>query len=290
MNKSKITILLIVIPLFIVLARAQDTIQVQAGWNMIGTGSTLVVSEMNSEPTGIVASEFFGYRPGIGYSRVDTLNKNKGYWVKANHDGILVWNTPVMNPCLGTPTVSYAGKVYNTVAIGAQCWLKENIDVGTMIDSLTNQTNNSTIEKYCYRNDPTNCDVYGGLYQWDEAMQYSTNSGTQGICPTGWHIPTRAQLDTLILTVNHVGNALKAIGQGEGPGAGTNTSGFSALLAGKRAMNQTFIDLGYYTDIWSSLMQNEIFAYAMPLAFADNSVNTTYTYKAYGSSVRCLKD
>jgi len=69
--------------------------------------------------------------------------------------------------------VSYEGITYNTVQIGSQCWLKENLVVGTMIDSLQNQTSNSVIEKYCYNNDSTNCNTYGGLYQWGD--EYAIN-------------------------------------------------------------------------------------------------------------------
>src|ERR1035437_7497296 len=131
------------------------------------------------------------------------------------------------NPCPNVATVVYEGKTYNTVAIGDQCWLKENLDVGTQVNGSLEQTNNGTIEKYCYNNDPANCTTYGGLYQWNEAMQYVTTPGTKGICPTGWHIPTYAELQTLATTVSNDGNALKAVGQGTGSGAGTNTSGFS---------------------------------------------------------------
>jgi hypothetical protein len=73
-------------------------------------------------------------------------------------------------PC-ATPTVTYAGKTYNTVQIGKQCWLKENLDVGTRINGSVNQTDNGTIEKYCYNDDPANCTTYGGLYTWNESMQ-----------------------------------------------------------------------------------------------------------------------
>jgi hypothetical protein len=52
----------------------------------------------------------------------------------------------------GVSKVSYEGKTYNTVLIGDQCWLKENLDVGEMIQGASNQTNNSIIEKYCYGN------------------------------------------------------------------------------------------------------------------------------------------
>src|SRR5665647_231898 len=112
------------------------------------------------------------------------------------------------NPCPGTPTVTYSGKTYNTVQIGNQCWLKENLDVGTMIDSLANPGNNGIIEKYCYGNNPANCTTYGGLYQWNEAMQYVTTAGAKGICPTGWHIPDTSEFQILGTTVNN-GNELK---------------------------------------------------------------------------------
>src|ERR1035438_2216218 len=121
-----------------------------------------------------------------------------------------------------------------------------------MIDSIANATNNGIIEKYCYRNNPANCTIYGGLYQWKEAMQYGTTQGAQGICPTGWHIPDTTDFITLGNTVNWNDNTLKAIGQGTGNGAGTNTSGFSGLLAGYRSDNGGFFDLGSYATFWSS--------------------------------------
>ena len=115
-------------------------------------------------------------------------------------------------PCPGTPTVTYLGKIYNTVQIGNQCWLKENLDVGTMISGSKRQNNNDTIEKYCYNNNPAMCDTFGGLYQWNEAMQYTTTPGTKGICPSGWHIPTYSAFQTLSTSVGGDGNALKEIG------------------------------------------------------------------------------
>ena len=84
-------------------------------------------------------------------------------------------------------------KLYQTILIGEQCWMKENLNIGEIINGTQEQTNNSIIEKYCHDNIGTNCDIYGGLYQWDEVMQYLTNEGVQGICPQGWHIPTDAE-------------------------------------------------------------------------------------------------
>jgi uncharacterized protein (TIGR02145 family) len=197
----------------------------------------------------------------------------------------------IMNiPCPGTPTVSYAGKTYNTVQIGSQCWLKENLDVGTMIQGIDTAKNNGTIEKYCYNNDTNNCHTYGALYQWNEAMQYSTTEGTQGICPSGWHIPTYAEFQTLITAVDSNGNALKAIGQGTGAGAGTNTTGFSALLSGFRTINGYFYFLGQATYFWGSTDDYTDYASTIDLGSLISYLTFYYNFKEYGFSVRCVKD
>jgi len=195
-------------------------------------------------------------------------------------DGVIVMGIP----CPGTPTVTYEGKIYNTVQIGDQCWLKENLDVGTMINGIDTMKNNSVLEKYCYNNDPANCNTYGGLYQWDEAMQYSTTPGTEGICPPSWHIPTLPEFQTLGTTVGGDGNALKAIGQGTGGGAGTNTSGFSALFAGYRYRDGFFYGLVDLTYIWSSTRPYNLtlYGYNSDIDFLRNS--------NLGFSVRCVKD
>lgn len=189
----------------------------------------------------------------------------------------------------GVSKVSYGGKDYNTVLIGSQCWLKENLDVGAMINGYTNSTNDSTIEKYCYGNAPSSCNTYGGLYQWNEAMQYSTTPGTQGICPPGWHLPTLAEFQTLSSSVGGDGNALKAIGQGTGGGAGTNTSGFSALLAGIRSNSGSFGGLGSFTRFWSST-ESATNAYRLDLVNSGSTVTFASDAKDFGFSVRCIRD
>ncbi|MFA5806018.1 MAG: FISUMP domain-containing protein [Melioribacteraceae bacterium] len=201
-------------------------------------------------------------------------------------DNLFQISSLISNPCSGVSTVTYADKTYNTVQIGAQCWLKENLDVGTMIQGSQNASNNSTIEKYCYDNDPNQCKIYGGLYQWNEAMAYSTTPGTQGICPGGWHIPTKAEFETLAASVNNDGNAL--IKTGEVTGAETNTSGFTALWAGYRSSSGSF---GFYNHYFlSSTEFYSVDTYPLGLSIPNSSIYFSNFNKNYGFSVRCLKD
>ncbi|MFI5253559.1 MAG: FISUMP domain-containing protein [Bacteroidota bacterium] len=190
-------------------------------------------------------------------------------------------------PCPGIPTVIYAGQTYHTVQVGGQCWLKENLNVGTMVDSLLTQTNNGVIEKYCFRNDTANCNTYGAFYQWNEAMQYNTTEGTQGICPTGWRIPTYAELETLTTAVKKNGNTLKAVG--EGPVA-TDSSGFSGLLTGYRDMYGFLLNLGDYAFLWSSTQYDANTAFNMTLYYDDGAIYVLPVYKTFGYSVRCIKN
>ena len=211
----------------------------------------------------------------------DAVPDNEGFIFTEDCDCIPV--------CPGT--VEYSGQIYNTVEIGDQCWLKENLNVGVMVDGSLDQTDNGTVEKYCDDNSNANCTTYGGLYQWNETMQYSTIEGSQGICPVGWHIPTLAEYNTLITSVGGDGNALKEVGQGTGAGAGTNTSGFSALLAGVCLPGSNpFGSLGIDGIFWSSTEYGTITAYILPLSNIDNVIEVHEFVKRDGVSVRCIKD
>ncbi len=271
---------------------AQDTVQVFAGWNLIGSVKAGAVPDVLSTiPDSLISSSFWGYAPGVGYESTDTLDNGVGYWVKVKEDGLIVFSaTPTVDSCKSKAFI-YQGKLYNTVSIGNQCWMAENLDVGTLVAGITNQTDNDTTEMYCYNNDPINCTLYGGLYQWSEAMQSVTTPGTQGICPAGWHIPTDAEFGTLDLAVGGDGNSLKAVGQGVGAGAGTNASGFSALLAGSRYSNYGggFGNLGYFAYFWSSTELQASDAYYLNLSF--NNINIYFSpNETEGFTVRCLED
>ncbi len=209
-----------------------------------------------------------------------------GQTLSAPSDSRVFTTTPGVFSC--NSTVTHAGKTSGTVRIGGLCWFTENLNVGTMISGSTNQSDNGTFEKYCYQADTVNCRIYGGLYQWNEAMQYSTTPGAQGICPPGWRIPTYAELLTLKSAVDDDGNALKAIGQGSGAGTGTNSSGFSALLAGNITSGYS-ANLGVSTCFWSSTESGSN-AYVIYLNSSSSTISPFTEYKEIGYSIRCVTD
>jgi len=190
----------------------------------------------------------------------------------------------------GASKVNYGGKAYNTVLIGNQCWLRENLDIGTM----ASPSNNGAIEKYCYNNLPANCETYGGLYLWDEAMQYVTTEGAQGICPDGWHMPTEAEYQSLVTYVSNDANALKREDQGSGSGQGTNTSGFSALLAGAKGYSGgPFQGLGEWSSFYAGKIGSCGYSCVYSMGIVYNTSTITFgegAMPSWGFSVRCIKD
>jgi len=89
-----------------------------------------------------------------------------------------------------------------TVTIGTQVWMAKNLDIGTKIDSSISQTaGNSIVEKYCYNDDTDYCTSHGGLYTPGEAAQGTMSAGMQGICPSGFNIPTDDDFQELETTL-----------------------------------------------------------------------------------------
>ncbi|MDZ7723616.1 MAG: FISUMP domain-containing protein [candidate division KSB1 bacterium] len=82
------------------------------------------------------------------------------------------------------------GRTYQTVRIGTQVWMAENLNYGVAVEDCE-QSDNSIAEKTFYNNDPDAEQAYGALYTWNEAMQWTQQQGAQGVCPPGWHVPTR---------------------------------------------------------------------------------------------------
>jgi uncharacterized protein (TIGR02145 family) len=228
----------------------------------------------------------------------------------------ILYGTNTINPpfaCGNALVDSRDGQSYTTVGIGTQCWMAQNLDIGMKILGSANHTNNSIIEKYCYNDDDANCAIYGGLYQWNEAMQYSTTPGVTGICPTGWHLPTDAEWTTLTTYVksqslyqcNSPSELIaKAMAAATLWNSSTNTcavgnnlssnnaTGFSALPGGYRYDNGAFYDIGIYGGWWSSSESRTDYAWYRYVYYCYSYVYRSYYYYKGGTgfSVRCLRD
>lgn len=226
--------------------------------------------------------------PVIVTSQTMIIQKKDGTTDKYNISEIecISFSEPTPQTSFCPDEVNYMGKIYQTVQIGDQCWLKQNLDVGTMIDRKQSQTNNGVIEKYCADNDPANCKTYGGMYQWDEAMQYVNSVGAKGICPEGWHIPSTGEMELLETYLNDNRDALLARGQL----TGTDISGFSALLGGYRSDGGGTMGIGVNTYLWSSSQSDERSSIALNVYSKSNKIWQLGYPKSYGLCIRCIKD
>ena len=141
-----------------------------------------------------------------------------------------------------TITSDYSGKSVTVMA--------ENLNIGKMVPGADDQNNDNEIERYCYNNDTTKCDEFGGLYQWAEMMQLPSRCNTescadliqenhQGICPDGWRLFTYDDYEIVRGYKDENGDGIKGLRSTYGF-SGTNASGFSLTGAGIRSDNGTF--------------------------------------------------
>ncbi len=251
-----------------------------------------------------------GSGTGSFISNITGLNKNTTYYVAAyatNEEGTAYGQvknfTTLIIPC-GELTISYGGQTYHTVKIGNQCWMKGNLNIGTRINGSQEMSDNGTLEKYCYGDNPANCDAYGGLYPWDEMMQYTTTEGTQGICPDGWHLPSDAEWKTLEMYLGmsqsqadgigwrgtDEGVKMKSTSGWNNNGNGTNSSGFTAFPGGGRSSSGSFGYLGLGGNWWSSSEGSGAHAWGRGLGYNHDQVGRGNYGKAGGFSVRCIKN
>ncbi|RLD40750.1 MAG: hypothetical protein DRI89_11310 [Bacteroidetes bacterium] len=205
------------------------------------------------------------------------------------------------------------GQEYKWVRIGKQIWMAENINIGTRIHHKSTPMPDHIIEKYCYDNNESICDEYGGLYNWGEAMQYSTNTGFQGVCQDGWHIPSKEEWSDLISYIDkdfsfnnkklvrqmkskkgvegiNSSYYLKSIDRWEKDRSGDNTYGFSALPAGKMNYKPSYFQyLGKAAFFWTRTNENTADAWFRKMGDKSN-VQSGLFFKKEAASVRCIKD
>ena len=161
---------------------------------------------------------------------------------------------------------------------------------------------------YCYDKSDDNCATYGRLYEWAYAMDrtmvgcgygYNCDLGTgnvQGVCPDGWHVPTKSEWEKLFAAVggqSTAGTKLKAttLWEAEEGFANEDAYGFSALSAGFMGPIGTFNGVGGYTAFfWSATQYDNNHAYNMYLSYDYGGAYQDYYSKSNSFSVRCLKD
>ena len=211
-------------------------------------------------------------------------------------------NWTYLNPAVsyGELTDARDGQVYKTVQIGEQIWMAENLNYAY---------NEGTAQSYCYNNSADSCAKYGRLYLWSAAMDsaavfggcgYGSTCGAgsattevRGVCPAGWHLPSRAEFETLFAAVGGqdvAGTVLKSTSGWTDDGNGTDSYGFSALPAGIRDTSGDFYSAGYYAGFWSATEGGSNDAYYMGLFYYNDGAYLHSYYKYSGFSVRCLRN
>ena len=238
---------------------------------------------------------------------------------------LLFSETPIEDgqPCPGTPTLTdIDGNVYNTVWIGAQCWMKESLRTtkypdGTILDSFPTNTDDAYWMYTQNNSAPWTKPIFGLLYNWMAVMNEaessnSSPSGVQGICPDGWHVPSSTEWSHLTDYVSsqsqyicgddntNIGKALAdtawwsssttPCSVGFEPNS-NNATGFSARPAGFFASSTTFRRFSYF---WSSTETNDDDAIRVELSDVSRTVYIQNRYpfspKYYAYSVRCVRD
>ncbi|MCB0824246.1 MAG: hypothetical protein KDC09_16230 [Bacteroidales bacterium] len=229
------------------------------------------------------------------------------------------FNGTIWSDCMGNvvPNTPWAcgnnfiderdGKLYATTQIGTQCWMAQSLNVGVQVTPGTGQTDNDIIEKFCYDDNAANCDTYGGLYQWDEIMEYTTTEGTQGICPVGWHIPTDNEFCTLENYVDagtlnctritwegiDAGDHMREAGTNHwlAPNTGAdNSTGFRARGAGEYGSSGGYVNLLELVRFQSSTENGSAYRWTRGFSDSESRVLRSAPVKALALSVRCIKD
>jgi len=253
---------LIVLNLFTILlvissnAFSQDIIFLKNGDEIKAT-----VSKIDIE---IIKYKKFDNPEGPAYS----LKKSEVFMIKYANGTKDVFNTPTETPVAlsGTEAQTFTdardGKIYKTVTIGSQTWMAENLKYS--IDF-----------SWCNGNSMANCNVFGRLYTWETAKV---------VCPSGWHLPSQSEFDTLLINVGGSGpNAFQALKEG-------GSSGFNTIPGGWRNSKGQYGDLGKYGHLWSSSEGDKRSAWGLTMNSEIQISQLRYLYRDWGFSVRCVKD
>lgn len=209
------------------------------------------------------------------YSNIHVCSASKSKSIQVQPDASFTCGNNLIDP--------RDNKVYPTVQFGTQCWMGKNLDFGLTIPDLIYQTDNCLAEKYCYNGSASNCNPYGGLYQWDELMKYQTAEGSQGLCPPGWHVPT--EIEWITLFNYYQGNSLAGR-----PLQDSIINGFNAQKSGVFYSNSSWNFMGFATLFWSSTSLGQLKALSYGMNSWNFSVSLYPSSRANSFSVRCTRD
>jgi uncharacterized protein (TIGR02145 family) len=197
----------------------------------------------------------------------------------------------------GKQIKDYDGNIYTSVKIGTQTWLVENLKTthynnGDAIPNVTNTDAWKLLNTgaLCdYNNTPANSDVYGKLYNWMSTLD------VRGLAPSGYHIPSLAELETLYSFLGSGGcGKLKEVGttNWNTPNTGaTDEYGFKALPSGYRYEDGVFYSINEYELFWSTTKATN--PYFMFLRYNNSEIYYPFPNtigQAAGMSIRCIKD
>ena len=260
-------------------------------------------SSLNPTISGSHTSD--GTGTGVFTSNLTSLTAGTAYHVRAyaTNSGGTAYGADLT---FSTQLSDVDGNTYNTVVIGSQVWMAQNLattkyKTGSDIPNITDAALwvAATTPGYCwYNNDISTKDPYGSMYNW-----FTVNTGN--LCPTGWHVPTDEEFIVLeeYLGLNPAnaydwtwrgtdqGSQLKNTTGWSNGGNGTNTSGFSALPGGYRyGGSGTFNNLGDLVYFWTSIEVDAGTAYYRRLDNNQTGIYRNGVLKQGGKHVRCLKD
>ena len=271
----------------------------------------------------------------IGYANIIGIEMESGHILdapNASHSSLLQFPYATGNydtqPCPSSPTVTdQDGNVYNTVIIGNQCWMKENLRVthysnGEAIP-MGDSTSITLPYRYCPDDNAANVAIFGYLYNWPAVMHGAASSdtnpsGVQGVCPKGWHMPSHAEWEQLASYVgsqsayqcdNSSFKNAKALASqttwyfsmydpcspGYNPST-NNATGFSAITAGcyGNTGSNYHIYLGFGTNaqFWSTTRTGcHEYIYSTHISHSNIMVSPSISSDMHeGFSVRCIRN
>ena len=278
-----------------------------AGGNVTNNGGLVVSAKgicwnTTGSPTILDNTTIAGVGPGEFESILTSFPTGATVYLKAyatNSLGTAYGNefSFIAADTCGNPFTDIDGNLYNSVMIGNQCWMKENLKVkhypnGHPIYGL-----------YAYNDNLNLVETVGYLYKWSAIMNGSSSSslnpsGIQGICPDGWHLPSRDEWTEL---TNHMGGPVIAGGPLKdtvlwiSPNIGaTNSSGFSALPSGYKSESGTYYSYGLQANWWSTTSQSisSLDGYFARRAYNNSTNLTEFGYYSGDNAfaVRCIKE